>query len=171
MIRHEQREVGVIAEWQAVESEWSDHRWRVVDLLPGAAQVPAWTLLASSPGMRRYFAGNAELHLYPLETDTLKHNLEGPQPAVYVFLRTTEAAPGMSLLGATVCAGEAQAHVDTGSDLVEAVPMPPDLAAWVADFVARNHVERPGWKRKRDRDGRGDDRGGGRREEMDADDE
>ena len=140
----------MIAEWQQVDSPWSDHRWRVTGLLPGAASVPPWTLLGTEPGVRRYFAGNAVLELYPLETDTLRHNIEGPQPAVYVFLRAADAAPGVALLGATVCAGEAQAHVDTGSDLVESVPMPEGLRAWVADFVARHHVERPSYKRKRD---------------------
>ena len=167
MSQHDSREVGIIVEWQAVDSIWCDHRWRVTEVLPGPAAALPWTVLSETASVRRYFAGNAGLLLFPLETDTLKHNIEGPKPAVYVFLRATEEAPGMSLLGATVCAGEAQAHVDTGSDLVEAVPMPPDLAAWVADFVARNHVERPGWKRKRDRD----NRGAGRREEVDADDE
>ena len=155
MSNHERREVGVIAEWQAVESAWCDHRWRVTELLPGAAAAAPWTLLDATPSIRRYFAGNAELLLYPLETDTLKHNIEGPQPAVYVFLRTTGAAPGMTLLGATVCAGEAQAHVDTGSDLVEAVPMPPGIAEWVAGFVERHHVERPAFRRQRDRSERG----------------
>lgn len=151
MSRHETREIGVIAERQEVDSPWCDHRWRVTGLLPGAPAVPPWTLLGAEPGVRRYFAGNAVLELYPLETDTLRHNIEGPQPAVYVFLRATDAAPGVSLLGATVCAGEAQAHVDTGSDLVESLPMPGDLHAWITDFVARHHVERPAYKRKRDR--------------------
>lgn len=151
MSRHEAREAGVIVERQAVDSPWCDHRWRVVDLLPGPAAVPPWTLLHHGDGVQRYFAGNATLALYPLETDTLRHNIEGPAPAVYVFLRAAEAAPGIALLGATVCAGEAQAHVDTGSDLVEAVPMPPGVLAWVADFVARHHVERPQYKRQRDR--------------------
>ena len=163
----ERREVGVIAEWQAVDSPWCDHRWRVTAVLPGAAAVTPWAVLDEGPRHRRYFAGNAELLLFPLETDTLKHNLEGRQAAVYVFLRMTAVAPGMALLGATVCAGEAQAHVDTGSDLVEAVPMPPEIAAWVADFVARHHVERPSYKRRRDRS----ERGAGLRAEMDADDD
>lgn len=162
----ERREVGVIAERQAVDSPWCDHRWRVTEVLPGAAAVTPWAMLDEGPGRQRYFAGNAELLLFPLETDTLKHNLEGRQPAVYVFLRTTAAAPGMALLGATVCAGEAQAHVDTGSDLVEAVPMPPEVAAWVAGFVERHHVDRPGYKRRRDRS----ERGAGPRAEVDDDD-
>lgn len=161
----ERREIGVIAERQAVDSPWCDHRWRVTEVLPGAAAAAPWAVLDEEPGRRRYFAGNAELLLFPLETDTLKHNLEGRQPAVYVFLRTTAAPPGMALLGATVCAGEAQAHVDTGSDLVEAVPMPPEVTAWVAAFVARHHVDRPGYKRRRDRS----ERRAGPRAETDAD--
>ena len=161
----ERREIGVIAERQAVDSPWCDHRWRVTEVLPGAAAAAPWAVLDEEPGRRRYFAGNAELLLFPLETDTLKHNLEGRQPAVYVFLRTTAAPPGMALLGATVCAGEAQAHVDTGSDLVEAVPMPPEVTAWVAAFVARHHVDRPVYKRRRDRS----ERRAGPRAETDAD--
>ncbi len=151
MSRHEAREIGVVAERQKVDNPWCDHRWRVTGLLPGPAAVPPWTLLGAGPGVHCYFAGNAVLELYPLETDTLRHNIEGPQPAVYVFLRATDATPGVALLGATVCAGEAQAHVDTGSDLVESMPMPDDLHAWIADFVARHHVERPAYKRQRDR--------------------
>lgn len=151
MTRHERREVGVIAERQAVDNPWQDHRWRVTEVLPGPAGAAPWTLLAETPAVRRYFAGNAELVLYPLETETLKHNIDGPNPAVYVFLRQADTATGMDLLGATVCAGEAQAHVDTGSDLVESVPMPPEIAAWVAEFVARHHVERTGYKRQRER--------------------
>ena len=56
----------------------------------------------------------------------------------------------MDLLGATVCVGEAHAHADTGSDLVEAVPMPVGIAAWVASFVARNHVEEEPYRRRRE---------------------
>ncbi len=167
MSGQERREVGVIVEWQAVESPWCDHRWRVTEVLPGAAAAAPWAVLDDGPDHRRYFAGNAELLLFPLETDTLKHNLEGRHPAVYVFLRTTAAPPGMVLLGATVCAGEAQAHVDTGSDLVAAVPMPPEIAAWVTGFVERHHVERPNYKRRRDRS----ERGAGSRAEVDADDD
>lgn len=163
MSRAERREVGVVVERQAVDNPWADHRWRVTDLLPGPIQAAPWTLLDERPGVRRYFAGNAELALFPLETDTLKGNLEGAQPAVYVFLRASDAAPGVALHGATVCAGEAEAHADTGGDLVEAVPMPPDIREWVADFVARHHVERPVYRRKRDRAGveRGTNAGGG----------
>lgn len=147
----ERREVGVIAEWQALDNPWCDGTWRVTEILPGPADVAPWTVLHLDARTRRYFAGNAELLLYPLETETLKHNVEGPAPAVYVFLRHVASAPGMTLAGATVCTGEAGAHTDSGSDLVEAVPMPAAIREWVTEFAARHHQERATFRRERDR--------------------
>jgi hypothetical protein len=149
MSRTEQRTIGVVVEWQAVDNAWIDHCWRVTAILDGAPDMPAWTCIESTPRLRRFYAGPAELALYPRETDTLKHNLESGAPAVYVFLRPVAQTPGMELVGATVCVGEAHAHADTGSDLVEPVPMPPRVAAWTADFVARHHREVEPFRRKR----------------------
>ncbi len=162
----ERREVGVVVEWEALDNPWVDHRWRVAEVLPGPAGVAAWTVLDEDARQRRYFAGNAELLLFPLETEALKANVEGPAPSVYVFLRSAETAPGMALLGATVDVGEAGAHADTGRDLVESVPMPAPILAWVAEFVARHHVERAQFKRKRDRWSEG-----GGRKAMEAEDD
>jgi hypothetical protein len=144
------RRIGVIAERQAVRNPWIDHRWRATAILETAPAVPDWTCLARTNEVQRYYAGGADLILFPRETETLKYNIEGEAPAVYVFLRSSPGEPGMALAGATVCVGEAHAHADTGSDLVEAVPMPPAILEWVADFVAAHHVERPVWKRQRD---------------------
>jgi hypothetical protein len=146
----ERRTIGVIAEWEAVDNPWVDHRWRVTAILDGAPEMAAWTCLEETPARRRYYAGATELELYPRETDTLKFNIEGPAPSIYVFLRRHLHPPGMMVLGATVCVGEAHAHADTGSDLVEAVLMPPAIAAWTADFVARHHVEQENFKRRRE---------------------
>jgi hypothetical protein len=143
--------VAVLVERRALDNPWTDHCWVVVEVLPDPPDAPAWSVVAEGPGWTRYFAGSADLELYPRETETLKYNLESPEPAVYVFLRRTDRWPGITLLGATVCPGEAHAHADTGTDQVEPVPMPPVITAAVASFVARHHVERPHWKRQRDR--------------------
>ncbi len=145
-----QRQVGIVAEREAVDNPWIDHRWRVSAILDSAPEVPAWTCLEDTGAVQRFYAGAAELLLFPGETDTLKYNIEGAAPAVYVFLRHAPGGAGMSLAGATVCVGEAHAHADTGSDLVEPVPMPKAILEWVTAFVAEHHVEREVWKRKRD---------------------
>ena len=40
---------------------------------------------------------------------------------------------------------------ESGCDVIGTVPMPPEIASWVAAFVDRFHVERVFHKRKRDR--------------------
>lgn len=145
-----QRRIGIVAERQAVDNPWIDHRWRVSAILDPAPEVPAWACLEDTGAVQRFYAGAADLLLFPRETDTLKYNVEGVAPAVYVFLRRAAGTPGMSLAGATVCVGEAHAHADTGSDQVEPVPMPKAILDWVAAFVAEHHVEREVWKRKRE---------------------
>ena len=144
--------VGVIVDRLVVDNPWCDHRWTVAQVLPSVPElVEPWTVLSAEPGRTRYFAGSAEIALYPRETDTLRYNIEDLAPKLYVFLRASDAPPGIALLGATACPGEAHAHADTGADLVEAVPMPSPIVAWVEDFIRRHHVERPVYRRRRDR--------------------
>ncbi len=147
----ERMSVGVIVERLPAATRWASHVWRAVEVLPGAPATPAWTVLAEGAGATRYFAGTAELVVYSGETEALAHNLGAVSPSVWVVLRRAATAPGWQLLMATVDAGEAQAHADTGDDLVEMVAMPDEVRAWLAPFVARHHVERPKFKRRRDR--------------------
>lgn len=147
----ERMTVGVVVERRAIRSKWQDHSWHVVDVLPGAPEAAPWTMLGETGDATRWLAGTADLVLFKGETSNYKYNLEAPEPAVYVVLRRADAPPGMTLLIATVDPGEAHAHADTGDDLVEAVPMPGPVRAWVEAFVATHHVEKGRYKRERDR--------------------
>lgn len=143
--------VGVIVERRPAASRWQRHVWRVVEVLPGRPATPPWTVLEESDGTTRLYAGTTDLVVYAGETEALVHNLGAAVPAVWVVLRAQDAAPGWQLHLATVDAGEAHAHADTGDDLVEMVPMPMAVRNWLAPFVARHHVDRPHFKRRRDR--------------------
>jgi hypothetical protein len=46
---------------------------------------------------------------------------------------------------------EGEALTDAGSDLVEPVPMPAAIAETINHFISKHHVERPFFKRRRDR--------------------
>jgi hypothetical protein len=51
----------------------------------------------------------------------------------------------------TASAYEGQDYADTSEVLVEKVPMPPGLIAWVREFAEANHEEEIFIKRKRDK--------------------
>ena len=46
---------------------------------------------------------------------------------------------------------EAQDYLDSGEEIVEPVPMPDGLIAWIKDFTDTHFVEEPFIKRKRDK--------------------
>jgi len=147
----EQRTVGVVVERRRTGNPWQPERWRAVALLPGRPDVAPWTVLESGEGWARCYAGAADIALFASDTDNYRHNLDGPRPAAFVILRRDGGEPGLRLLGVTVDPGEIDAHSDAGDDLIEALPLPPDLAAWMRAFVEHHHVDRPFHKRTRDR--------------------
>lgn len=152
----ERMPVGVVVERQPGVTKWQEHVWRAVAVLPGSPMVAPWTELGREQGPRgeivRYYAGTAELVAYSGgDTRTYKHNIEAPEPSVYVVLRRADTLSGWTLYLATIDPAEAHSHADTGDDLVERLPMPPLVFDWLSAFVAQHHVERMEWKRKRDR--------------------
>lgn len=159
--------VGVLAERRPATSRWADHVWAVTDVLLDPPELAPWTVLHEEDGTTRFFAGTAELEFFRTETDNLKHNIEAPDPRIWVVLRPTEAAPGMLLQKVTVDPGEAHLFADVGQDQLESLALPAPLLGAMRAFVARHHQERQFFKRKRDR---ADPEALGRRM-MDLDDE
>jgi hypothetical protein len=146
----ERLSVGVLVERRRIDNPWLPERWQAVAVLPGGLPLTPWTVLEEGDGWTRYYAGTAALELFRTETDNYRHNLESSRPSVYVILRRG-GEPGLSLLGATVDPGEIDAHSDAGDDLIEALPLPAPVADWMRSYIARHHVERPFYKRQRDR--------------------
>lgn len=147
-------EVAVIAERRPGVTRWQDHVWRVVAAQTEVPPLPSWTKLrdAGEGGAELWFAGSAEIALHRSDTPNYKENLEAATPLVWALLRPDPGTPsGMALAAATVDGGEAEVFSENPSDTLEALPMPPELAATLAAFVKEHHVERAFHKRKRDR--------------------
>jgi hypothetical protein len=147
----ERMTVGIVLEHRRIDHPWQADRWKVVDVLPGQPAAEPWTVLAEGDGWRRCYAGAVELELFRGETASYRDNLASSRPAVYVVLRRAQDGVGVAVREATVDPGEIEAHSDAGDDIIEAFPLPASIAAWIEDFVARHHVERPFYKRRRDR--------------------
>lgn len=122
-----------------------------VAVLAGAPAAAPWTELHGTAEVTRYYAGKAELEFFGSDTTMYRENLRSPQPSLWVALRPTDAPPGVVLHLVTVDPADAEALTGTGTDIIEAVPMPVEIQQLLAAFVEAHHVERPFVKRQRDR--------------------
>ncbi|WP_426426207.1 DUF3305 domain-containing protein [Bradyrhizobium genosp. A] len=138
-----------MAERREARSAWADFLWRPVSILSGKPSAAPWTPLSEEAGVALFYAGEAVIELHRTETSNYRDNLTSERPSIWVIMRPTASNPPYELLAVTVDPAEGEACTDAGSNLVDAVPMPQDIAAIVERFVARHHVERPFVKRRR----------------------
>jgi Protein of unknown function (DUF3305) len=142
--------VGVVAERRRAKSIWADFLWRPVSVFAGIASTEPWTVLEAAAETTLFFAGHAVIELHRTETVNYRTNLASGKPALWVAMRPAVSNPPYELIAVTADPAEGEAFTDAGSNLVEAVPIPPDIIEIVAGFVARHHVERPFVRRQRD---------------------
>ena len=142
--------VGVVMRRAPGLTRWVKWNWTVTSVLPGAAPAD-WVLLRSEGETAEYHAGTLSIELHGAETEAYLHELSAAEPSVYVVLREGMGDAPYELVLATVSPYEAQDYTDSGEEIVEKVPMPEGLLAWVQDFVAAFHEDEVFIKRKRDK--------------------
>ncbi len=148
---HARIPIGVVVERRKASSPWIDFTWRPVAVLAGEPQVSPWTRLSEDAEAATFYAGAAQVELYRTETGNYRDNLGSGTPLLWVALRPTGSDPPYALFAVTADPGEGEAWTVTDGDLVEALPMPHAVRARVDAFVAEHHVERPFYKRERNR--------------------
>ena len=132
--------VGVILRKQPGVTRWAKWVWRVVGVLPGAGPAD-WREMRREGDAVEYHAATCTLILHRADTEAYRVSLSNDPPSLYVILRPPEVADSereLEVFGITASAYEAQDYQDGGEDVVEVVPMPPALIAWVSDFVGRH---------------------------------
>ena len=160
-------EVGVVVRRQPGVTKWAEEIWRAVGVLPGAPPA-RWRELRREGEAVEYHAATLTLEVFRDETEGYLLALDTKPPSLFVVMREVEdeeAEFPLEVVLVTASPFEAHDYLDSGEELVERVPMPPVIQAWLADFVACHH--RPERFRKRRRsevdldqveDGRGDPR-------------
>ena len=98
-----------------------------------------------------FYVGSADIELYRTETGYYRDNLASGAPMLWVALRPTGVEPPYEIFAVTADPSEGEAWTQSSSDLVDVVPMPNAVRAVLEGFIAEHHVERPFYKRKRDR--------------------
>lgn len=150
-VAQEKRPLGVILERRDADNPWLDYTWKSVEVVGGGMAEPGWRDLDEGDGWKRFLVSGFDVTLYSGETEGYKVNLSQAQPFVYVVLRPGEELEDHDVepFAMTVCPYEAMGYAESGDEQVDGVPMPTEIAAWVATFVDRYHVEEVFKKRKR----------------------
>ena len=143
--------VGVVVERRKAKSQWVDYVWRPVAALPGVPEALPWTMLDGDDEAARFYAGPAEVGLYRTDTAQYRDNLASGNPGLWVVLRPTDAEPPFQIVAVTADPSEGEAFTESGTDLVEPVPMPEPVRTMVEAFIAEHHVEQAFYKRKQKR--------------------
>lgn len=143
--------VGVIVERRKIDHPWQEYQWRPHAILLGAPPMADWTPLVEDELSTQYLAATMPLELHRKETVAYKYNLESRKPLIFVVLRPDEEGEHpVAVHLVTASPFEAEAYMESGEEIVDAVEMPGPIGAWIAEFIDEHHVEEAFKKRQRD---------------------
>ena len=133
--------IAVIMERVKLASPWMPYRWEakgvVRDIFPAGSS--ASVIVRDEQQLQVVFPG-LELRLVRDEAEGYYLNLTSPEPKIFVLwrLHVEEARPEY----VTVSYNEGTRWADSG-DHVDGVPLPPEVLAWVGEFVEHNYRPQP----------------------------
>ena len=145
-------EVAVVIERRDGATAWIRESWRSLAVIaePPPNSAP-WVLLRRGDGFEHYLATGVPLELHRSDLASYRYNLGSIDPRLYVVLRhRDDAARPVGPLLVTAAPDQAQAMSESGEDVIDGLPMPDALHAWIELFCASHPPDRPLGKRKRD---------------------
>lgn len=124
------------------QSRWADVVWEPFGVVP--SQANGKRLLVEQAGLVQWLHDGLRIELHRDEAEGYYLNLTAPDPRVFVLWRMEgeEALP----VQVTVSTEEASRWMDGGHS-VDSVKMPPEIFAWVGDWVEKNYRPKPPEKR------------------------
>lgn len=126
--------VAVIIEKIRLDNRWVSEKWEAIGVVPAfdtAPDAPAQSIFADAD-RERFLVGRFELELFRDEVDNYHLNLTSPEPRVFVMWRLEDDFAKPTALSLSY--GEAARWLDSGEQC-DGVPMPPEIADWLGDFV------------------------------------
>ena len=131
--------VAVVMQRRSVQNRWTDCIWEPVRVVPGGSGEVRQ--LVDDGSVVQWLHPGFTLVLHRDEAEGYYLNCAGTEPKVFILWRMEgeQALP----VEATVSADEAARWLDGGHS-VDGVAMPPEIYAWVGDYVEKNY--RPEFK-------------------------
>jgi hypothetical protein len=131
--------VAVVMQRRPANSRWADVVWEPWSVLPGDARGGP-RLLAEHDGVEQWLHPGFKLLLHRDESEGYYLNVSARDPRVMVLWRMDgeRALP----LEVTVSYDEAGRWLDGGHS-VDGVAMPPEIYAWLGEWVEKNYRPEP----------------------------
>ena len=145
-------QVGAVVRRSSGVTRWAKHVWKPVAVIPGAPDA-FWKELVREGEVVDYHAGTVTMELFRADVEGYLVSLNMSTPSVWIILDrdvTGQSPSGWAVSTVTASAHEALDSLDSGESIVEAVPIPESLAAWIKEFVDMHYIEEPFKKRRRD---------------------
>lgn len=159
--------VGAVVRRSPGVTRWAKHIWKPVAVIPGAPEA-FWKELVREGDVVDYHAGTVTMGLFRADVEAYLVSLNMTVPSVWIVMdrdESRESPSGWFVSAITASAYEAQDALDSGESIVEPVPIPESMAAWIKEFVDMHYIEEPFKKRRRKEldvngveDGKGDAR-------------
>ena len=140
MTDHPTQAIAVILERTLVAGPWATAQWDLAGVVPDVGG-DARTIVEGPGRLQRLYPG-LEVSLFQDEAEGYYLNASTQSPSVFVALRLDEASGEPYPYQATLSYNEAARWMD-GSERVERAVAWPDLAAWMAAWVAENYRPEP----------------------------
>jgi Protein of unknown function (DUF3305) len=130
--------VAVILEKRQLNNRWVSEQWEAIGVVPAfdaAVNTPPQQIF-SDEQRQQFLFGSFQLERFRDEVDNYHLNLTSPEPRVFVLWRIEEGdrGPIATPKAVTLSYGEAARWLDSGEQC-DGVPMPPEIADWLGDFV------------------------------------
>ncbi|AXS84130.1 DUF3305 domain-containing protein [Marinobacter sp. Arc7-DN-1] len=145
-------QVGAVVRRSPGVTRWARDIWKPVALIPGAPEA-FWKELVRKGEVVDYHAGTVAMELFRADVEGYLVSLNMIVPSVWVILdkdQSNRSPSGWVVSTITASAHEALDALDSGESIVEAVPIPESLAAWIKEFIDMHYIEEPFKKRRRD---------------------
>lgn len=125
---------------QLLTNRWQTEAWEPRSVIPSVEPKGAPRLLVDEAGMQQWLHAGFELVLHGDEAEGYYLNVSVPGAKVFVLWRMDgdQAVP----LDVTVSYNEGGRWLDGGHS-VDGVAMPPEVFAWVGDYVEKNYRPEP----------------------------
>src|SRR5688572_552759 len=136
--------IAVVMQRRAVQNRWIDCVWEPWSVLAGYAGESSPRVLVSDGAVAQWLHPGFTLLLHKDEAEGYYLNVSGPEPSVFILWRMeARGEADFALpLEVTVSSEEAGRWLDGGHS-VDRVAMPPEVFAWVGDYVEHNYRPEP----------------------------